>query len=77
MDIGGHRGNLSTLGNARSVCERFMLSHDDATDLINEQVRIVRAEWEAVCEEANLPHGERERLWQGSVLNPFCFEDWH
>jgi serine/threonine-protein kinase HipA len=76
MEIGGHRGNLSTLDNARSVCQRFMLSRDEATVLINEQERIVRTEWEIVCREATLPRGERERLWEGAVLNSFCFEDW-
>ncbi len=76
MEIGGHRRNLSTVDNARSVCQHFMLSHDEATDLINAQERIVRTEWEATCEEAKLPRGERERLWEGAVLNPFCFEDW-
>jgi len=76
MGIGGNRGNLSTLDNIRSVCQSFMLSHDDATVLINEQEKIIRAEWRTVCEEGNLPPGERERLWQGAVLNPFCFEGW-
>lgn len=76
MGIGGHRGNLSTLDNVRSVCQRFMLSYDEATALIDQQERIIRAEWETVCEEGNLPPGERGRLWQGAVLNPFCFEGW-
>lgn len=76
MEIGGHRRNLSTLENARSVCQRFMLSRDEATVLINEQERIVRTEWETVCRKANLPRGERKRLWEGAVLNSFCFEDW-
>jgi len=58
------------------VCRSFMLSHDEATDLIHEQEKIIRAEWGTVCEEGDLPPGERERLWQGAVLNPFCFEDW-
>ena len=76
MEIGGHRGNLSMLENAFSVCQRFMLSRDEATVLINEQELIVRTEWETVCRKANLPSGERKRLWQGAVLNSFCFEDW-
>ena len=76
MDIGGQRRNLATLENLRSVCQHFMLSNDEATALIDEQEQTVRTEWGAVCEEANLPHGERERLWEGSVLNPFSFEGW-
>ena len=76
MGIGGRRRNLATLDNPRSVCQHFMLSNDEATALIDEQERTVRTEWDVVCEEANLPHGERERLWEGAVRNPFCFEGW-
>ncbi len=76
MQIGGNRANLSTLDNARSVCERFMLTRDKATDLINQQVRIVRAEWKGACTEANMPEGESRRLWESAVFNPFCFENW-
>ncbi len=76
MQIEGNRANLSTLDNVRSVCSRFMLTHEQATDLINRQVRIIRAKWENVCNKAQLPQGERQRLWQGAILNPFCFENW-
>lgn len=76
MQIEGNRGNLSTLDNVRSVCSRFMLTHEQATDLINRQVRIIRAEWENVCNKAQLPQGERQRLWQGAIFNSFCFENW-
>jgi serine/threonine-protein kinase HipA len=76
MQIGGNRANLSTLDNARSVCERFMLNRDEATCLINQQLRIVKAEWKGVCREANMPEGENQRLWERAVFNPFCFENW-
>jgi len=76
MAIEGDRGNLSTLDNVRSVSGRFMLTRDEATAIINKQIETVNAEWEAVCGEAGLPRGERGRLWQGAVLNPFCFENW-
>lgn len=76
MDIEGSRGRLSTLENARSVCRRFMLSHEEATVLVNQQVRTINQHWDAVCSEAGLAEGERMRLWQGAILNPFCFEGW-
>jgi serine/threonine-protein kinase HipA len=76
MMIGGHRGNLSTLDNARSVCQRFMLSRDEATDLIDRQLKIVKAKWNSACDAAELAQGERDRLWEGAVMNPFCMEDW-
>jgi serine/threonine-protein kinase HipA len=76
MAIGGHRGNLSTLDNARSVSQHFMLSRDEASDLIDRQVKIVKTEWTSVCNTAELAQGERDRLWESAVLNPFCLEDW-
>jgi len=29
------------------------------------------------CDDAEPPKDERERLWQGAVLNPFCLQDWY
>lgn len=76
MDIEGTRGRLSTLDNARSVCERFMLDHHEATALINRQIKVIEEQWDTVCDEAGLAEGERRRLWQGAVMNPFCREGW-
>lgn len=76
MAIGGDRGNQSTLDNVRSVSERFMLTREQATTLIDNQIATVNAEWDRVCNEAGLARGERDRLWQGAVSNPFCFENW-
>lgn len=76
MDIEGNRGRLSTLENARSVCERFMLSSDQATAIANQQVAAITQHWDAVCAEAEIADGERRRLWHSAVLNDFCFEGW-
>jgi hypothetical protein len=53
-----------------------MLSRDEASDLIDRQVKIVKTEWTSVCNTAELAQGERDRLWESAVLNPFCLEDW-
>lgn len=76
MDIEGKRGRLSTLDNARSVCERFMLSGDQATAIADQQIAAITQHWDAVCTEAQIADGERRRLWRGAVLNDFCFEGW-
>lgn len=76
MNIEGTYGRFSTLDNVRSVCERFMLSREEATSLINQQHRTIVDQWEDTCDDAGLPEGERERLWNGAVLNPFCFQGW-
>lgn len=76
MDIEGERGRLSTLANARSVCSRFMLSREEATGIADYQTGVIRDQWDDLCDEAKLPDGERLRLWQGAIMNPFAFEGW-
>jgi serine/threonine-protein kinase HipA len=76
MRIDGNRDNLSTLDNLRSVCDRFQLSTTDATALIEKMIATIEAKWESVCDQAELPEIERQRLWQSAVFNPFCFENW-
>ena len=76
MDIGGTRGRMSTLDNVRSVCHHFMLSREDATILINQQQQLIRENWKSICDEAEMAAGERARLWERAILNPFCFEGW-
>ena len=76
MDIEGNKGRLSTLDNARSVCQKFMLSYEVATTLVNSQKQMIEERWDEVCEEAGLAKGEQQRLWGGAVINPFCLENW-
>ena len=76
MAIEGLQGNLSTLINVLSVSEKFLLSKKEAKDLINEQISIIQDNWIRVCDEASLPIVERQKLWEYSVFNPFCFYGW-
>lgn len=76
MRIDGKRGNLSTLDNLRSVCERFQLTPTDASLLIERLINTIKVEWDSVCDQAQFPEAERQRLWQSAVFNPFCFENW-
>lgn len=73
MQIGGVQGNLSTLNNALTVCHHFQLSQDEAQQLIEQQLSVIQAHWENLCEQAGLAETERNRLWQRAILNPFCF----
>jgi serine/threonine-protein kinase HipA len=76
MDIGGTRGRISTLDNVRSVCDHFLLSREDATSLVNQQHQMIHENWKSICDEAALAAGERARMWERAILNPFCFEGW-
>jgi serine/threonine-protein kinase HipA len=73
MQLGGIQGNLSTLKNALSISHHFQLTPQAAQQLIDHQLDIIQSNWQGLCEQAGLANIESKRLWQGAVLNPFCF----
>jgi serine/threonine-protein kinase HipA len=75
MRIEGSMGDLSTLVNVLSVCERFQLGEDEAQKIIRGLEEVIRENWESVCDEAHLASAERQRLWGSAILNPFCFQE--
>ena len=73
---------MTILGSNRfsqlSVCldaaHRFQLSTDDAREIIDAQISVVRKHWSAVCDEAGLGDAERHALWGRQFLNPFALQ---
>ncbi len=61
-----------------SVClaasHRFLLAQERAAAIIRAQVVAVMENWEAVCNEANLPDADRRLLWRQQVLSDRVFE---
>jgi serine/threonine-protein kinase HipA len=76
MQINGVNGNFSTLVNVLSICDRFQLQPDEAKVTIEKMIAVINDNWQTVCDEADLAPLERERLWNRTVLNPFCLEGW-
>lgn len=76
MALGGSAGNRSTLVNAVSIADAFLLAQPEALELARELVRAVEEGWDSACDEAGLGAGERARLRGSAVLNRFCFENW-
>lgn len=50
----------------------YHLTLEQATDIVDQQVAVIRDEWSSVCEMAELPTVERNRLWGRQFLNPFA-----
>lgn len=73
MRIAGDN-NLSQLSVCLSVANNFLLSEDEAKEIIEKQVVIIKANWDLVCDEAELSVVDRELLWGRQFLNPFAFE---
>ncbi|RKZ92642.1 MAG: HipA domain-containing protein [Candidatus Parabeggiatoa sp. nov. 1] len=76
ITLAGKQGNHSTLANALSICDTYMLAEREAKEIINTSISIIHDHWLNVCDEANLSKNERDRLWKKAVLNPYCFEGW-
>lgn len=70
--VGNQR--LSRLALCREAAANFRLSPVQADALIAAQVEMIRQEWSAVCDEADLSAVDRAGLWRRQVLNPFVFE---
>lgn len=76
MAIQGAEGNFSTLNNVLSVCEYFQIDHLKAKEMIEKMIQGIKENWETVCEAAKISLTDKEKLWEKSVLNPFCFQNW-
>ncbi len=46
----------------------------EATEIIEYQIKIIKDNWEAICDEAQLSLVDRNLFWQRQFLNPFIFE---
>jgi len=56
------------------AAHHFLLSREDASQLIAKQQQIIEESWLIVCDEADLSEVERAYLWKRQILNPFSFE---
>lgn len=64
----------SRLETCRRAAFHFRLNDADARAVIDRQVRIIRAEWHAVCEEADLNPVDRDFLWRRQFLSAYVFQ---
>lgn len=71
--IGDNR--MSNLAVCLSASAKFLLSEQEAIELITHCIRSVRDNWEAICDEASLSEVDRKFLWGRAFLNPFIFEN--
>ena len=70
--VGNNRSsNLATCIEAAS---KFHLKEHEASDLISEQIRVIRYKWNEVCEEATMSEIDRNFLSQRIFFNESIFE---
>ncbi|KEQ17628.1 type II toxin-antitoxin system HipA family toxin [Endozoicomonas numazuensis] len=61
-----------------SICLKsanaYLLSEQEAKDIIDFQIKTVESSWESVCSDAGLSSVDMRLLWKRAVLNPYILE---
>ena len=76
MAIGGSEGNFSTLTNALSIHDKFLLNLQYAKDIINMQLEQTQKYWPLLCEEVELSAAEQKMLWGNVICSDYCLLKW-
>jgi len=64
----------SQLKHCLNVAKDFHLRDEHAAAIIGEQVKIIKAEWGNLCEEASLSKIDQKLFWRRQFLNELAFE---
>ena len=73
MQIHG-RGRRSQLSLCLAAANKFLLSEDQALAIMEHQIAVLGANWDAVCSEAELADTDRRLQWRRQILNDLAFE---
>ena len=57
-----------------AAARHFLLSDEEAFQIVKKQIRCIHENWTSACDEASLNEVERNLLWGKQFLNPFIFE---
>jgi serine/threonine-protein kinase HipA len=69
--------NMSRLEVCVSAASRFLLSTEEARAIIVRLIASIQANWDAVCDEAQLSQVDKAMLKERQFLNPYAFSgDW-
>jgi serine/threonine-protein kinase HipA len=58
-----------------AASDTYLLSKGEAREIIDHQVDTIRSEWNEAADVARLTSGERNRLWERQILNPYALQD--
>ena len=68
---------LSQLSLCVESAHVYLLSRDEAVEVINSQMDIIESEWDDAADEARLTEADREHFWHRQFLNPFALEGYN
>jgi len=57
-----------------AAAPQFLLSEEEAFDIIARQITCIEQNWATVCDDASLSEVDRNLMWENQILNPYVFE---
>jgi serine/threonine-protein kinase HipA len=72
MAIGEDGWRMSQVAGCVARASSYLLSEPDAREIVDHQIHVIEAEWDDVCEQAELTEVERKGFWQRQFLNPYA-----
>lgn len=66
---------LSNLKSCLDAAPHFLISESEAKAIFEKQREAIEANWDKICDEANLSAVDRKLFWKRQFLNPFAFEE--
>lgn len=57
-----------------AAAPQFLLSEEEAVDIIAKQITCIEQNWSTVCDNASLSEVDRNLMWGNQILNPYVFE---
>lgn len=66
---------LSRISSCLDAAHQFLLSSEEARELVEHQVSVIGENWNEVCVLANLNQTDSKLFWGRQFLNPFAFEN--
>lgn len=66
--------NLSRITTCLDTAHHFLLTQDDAAELIKKTINIIVKNWKSVCDEASMSEVDRSFYWKRIFMNPYAFE---
>lgn len=64
----------SRIATCIAAAPQFLLSEEEAMQIVEKQIICLTENWGTVCNEASLSEVDRNLLWGNQFLNPFVFE---
>ena len=75
MAYGPDGARLSQVARCIAHAPTYRLTPSEAADIVDHQIDVIRNEWHAACDRAELTHHQRRTLWGRQFLNPYALYD--